>query len=457
MDIKLMDMKRRLLAAIACLFAVTNWAQEVIVIDKNEQNKDIFNYNDPYSLVSLVKFNWIEEITPMDSNSVTHLKEIGMLESVYSFEEVYSPSPLLDEDPDSPNFGEPLTYLDPETGYITFVYPPPPISYYDVDGITRILIFKGEVQNPVTRERYEGIKEIGFAKKYGIDEKYTITMKIPFSYLMRMDGFKALVNLPEEVKDELADLTNERSLFNQIKKDRFAKRRHKVVFEPDTATKDVIKMEYFDPSFQIMSHGFSRFRLPTNSWGEKSKGYNPQGKATKHCFQLPFTSFNEKILADNFEVIDTTVYGRSPLLDEDPSSPNFGEPLTEEDENGNLTFVYPKESYTYYVDFEPKSAYVLLDFNYVDTQNKRNFGILPEQLLLTGAYEDKEHLIFNVYFFEENNRILDKRVELNKFDEFCASLPTYDTLNWRKLIVSQSNSTEGLIEVGSKIWNRQFN
>lgn len=457
MDIKLIGMKRLLLAATAFMFAATNWAQEVIVIDKDEQNKDIFNYDDPYSLVSLVKFNWIEEMTPMDSSSVAHLKNKGLLDSVYSFEEVYSPSPLLDEDPDSPNFGEPLTHEDPETGVISFVYPPVPISYYDVDDITRILLFKGQVQNPVTGEQYSGIKEIGFAKKYEKDKKYTITMKIPFSYLMRMDAFKVLVKLPEDVKQELSDRENESSLFNQIKDDRHSRRLKGLTHERDTARKNVIKMDYFDPCFQIMSHGFSRFRLPKNNWGGKSKGYQPNGIAIKHSFQVPFTSFDEKILANNFDVIDTVIIDTTPLIDEDPNSPNFGEPLTKKDEDGNLTFVYPEESFTYYVDFEPKNAYVLIDFNYMDTENKRNFGQLPEQLLFTGATENKEHLVFNVYFFEENNKAMNKRVELSKFNEFVTSLPAYDTLNWRKLIVSQSNNTEGLIEVDSKTWSKQFN
>lgn len=35
------------------------------------------------------------------------------------------PQPLIDEDPNSPNFGEPLTRIDPATGFEEFVYPPP--------------------------------------------------------------------------------------------------------------------------------------------------------------------------------------------------------------------------------------------------------------------------------------------------------------------------------------------
>lgn len=457
MDVKLNEFRKTGTTLAFCAVAFMGLAQEVVVIDKDQQTASLFNYDDPFSLVSLVKFNWIEEITPMDSNAIQHLKELNWLDSVYYFDGKAVTTPLIDEDPDSPNFGEPLTFEDPETGMITFIYPETPRYYYDVDDITRILLYKGQVLNPITGEKYFGIKEIGFAKKYLNDKKYTVTMKIPFAYLMRMDAFKTIVKLPEEVKKELSDRTNERSLFNQVMEDRLSRREKGLTHERDTARRDVIKMDYYDPCFRIMSHGFSRFRLPKNSWGAESKGYQPSGIAIKHCFQVPFTSFDEKIMKEYFNVTDTTIVDATPLINEDPTSPDFGEPLTKKDENGNLTYVYPEESFTFYVDFEPKNAFVLIDFNYMDAKNKRNFGQLPEQLLFTGATENEEHMVFNVYFFEENIKALNKRVELSKFNEFISSLPTYDKLNWRKLIVSQSNKTEGLLEVGSKTWNKQFN
>lgn len=457
MDVKLNEFKKTVTTLAFCAVAFMDLAQDVVVIDKDEQTTSLFNYDDPFSLVSLVKFNWIEEIKPMDSNAIQHLKELNWLDSVYYFDGKTVTTPLIDEDPDSPNFGEPLTFEDPETGMITFIYPETPRYYYDVDDITRILLYKGQVLNPITGEKYFGIKEIGFAKKYLNDKKYTVTMKIPFAYLMRMDAFKTIVKLPEEVKKELSDRTNERSLFNQVMEDRLSRREKGLTHERDTARRNVIAVDYFDPSFKIMSYGFSRFRLPLNEWGEKAQGYNTHSIAFKHSFETPFTSFDEKIMDKHFNVIDTTIQGLSPLIDDDPNSPNFGEPITEEYEDGTLHYVYPEESFPFYVDFEPRNTYVLLDFTYMDTKHKRNFGLLPEQILFTGAYEDKEHLIFNVYFFEENMVPLNNRVELNKFNQFCADLPTYDKLPWRMQIINSFDNAKDLQEVGSKSWNIQFN
>lgn len=456
MDIKLTTMKKLLITAF-CGFSLLGFTQETIVIDKDNSNQSLFDYNDPFSLVSLVKFNWIEEISGMDQTTIEYLTKKNLIDSVYFFDGEQITSPLITDDPNSPNFGEPVTKVDPQTGIESFVYPAPERTYYDVDDISRILIIKDTVRNFITGEKYFGIKEVGFAKKYESDKKYTVTMRIPFEYLMRMDAFKALVKLPEQVKKELSDKSNERSLFNQVKKDRFERRSRRVMYDLDTAAKNPINMNYVVPAYRIMSHGFTQFRRSRNLAGMESEMYRTNSIAFKHAFDVPFTSFDPKILYDHFEVLDTVFYGRSPLIDEDPNSPTFGEPMTKENENGQLSFVYPKEEYTYHVEFEPASAYVLMDFCYMDERTNRNFGMLPENLIFTGNAGDKEHLIFTVYMYDENLSKWAKRIDMEAYNDFVKSMPTYGQLEWRRILLDQSSGNNTIMKQGSKEWQKQFN
>ncbi|MFZ9028483.1 MAG: hypothetical protein ACO2Z9_05665 [Crocinitomicaceae bacterium] len=447
----------KLLTSIFCGFCLSGLSQETIIIDRDNSNRPIFDYDDPFSLVSLLKFNWIEEINGMDSPTIEYLTKKKLIDSVYFFDGEQITTPLIEEDPKSPGFGEPVTVVDSETGMETFVYPAPERTYYDVDDISRILIIKDTVRNFITGEKYYGIKEVGFAKKYESDKKYTVTMRIPFEYLMRMDAFKALVKLPEEVKKELSDKSNERSLFNQVKKDRYERRSRRIMYQRDTAAKNPIDLNYSLPDYRIMQNGFTRFRRSKNLAGIQSEMYRTNSLAFKHSFDVPFTSSDPKILYSHFEVLDTVFYGRSPLIDEDPNSPTFGEPLTKENENGQLSFVYPKEEYTYHVEFEPESAYLLMDFYYIDGKRSRNFGIVPEHLIFTGDAGDKEHLIFTVYMYDENLDKWGKRIDMEAYNDFVKSIPTYDQLEWRRILLNQASNNNALMRQGSKEWQKQFN
>jgi hypothetical protein len=351
------------------------------VIDKTEQTNALFDYNNPFSLVSLLANNQLNYIHGMDELISDRImsKDTTLILPSYRYKPM-SDSPMINDDPTSENYGEPIiiTNLD---GSQEYKYPDN-VKYYDVTGITRIVVFEDTVQNEDTGERYFGISKLGFAKQYPGSSKYDVVFTLPYQYLAKMDAFKAVVKLSE---DDSKTLVNESSFL----------KKHLHQFAGDYCVADdlagldsLIKhykttcnfselMDAYDQkrSFNYLTvmplaeQYFPSYR--TQDWKRDiTIGYhNPD--------IIPFRSANPEDVIQQFTC--DFKYGEQTSI---PLTDDNGDPITRYDSVlQKMTYVYePREIYFKWVHNENPIIYVLYDFMYHDSKCSGENNVYPEAI-----------------------------------------------------------------------------
>ena len=148
-----------------------------MTIDKNEATNVLFDYNDPFSLVSLLYNNQARAIdmnaTGMDIKTKRKLEKKGWNSTIEKFWDDADSYLIYDE------YGEEVGYSKVDT------------SYYDLFDINRISITMDTVLNKLTGESYIGIDRLSFYKQFEIDGDYYKVFECSYTLLVELNGFKA--------------------------------------------------------------------------------------------------------------------------------------------------------------------------------------------------------------------------------------------------------------------------
>lgn len=176
----------------------------VTIIDKSEETKSIFDYNNPLSLVSIVSQNFDKGYHVLEFDRVkSENPEVKF--NVFIVDRIDElGNPLLKLDP---NTGEPLIVRNPNTGVDEFFIVEPDTVNFDFTDISRVLIFQEQSKN-IKGEIITEIKDVVFAKKYPKSKKYDMVFEISYEKLRKMHGFKIFSKIPQNETDKLINDTN---------------------------------------------------------------------------------------------------------------------------------------------------------------------------------------------------------------------------------------------------------
>ena len=186
----------------------------ISIIDKSDKTKGLFDYSDPFSLMSIISTNKLHDIKPLPFYAEERiLKENPSVQFQHTTPiQQYDAQgqPLLQVDLD----GEPLIRMNPQTGVDEMVPAPPIYHNYDLTEITKIIVFEDTLIDPITNKSYFGIDKIGFAKKYPGSSKFDVVCVLPFELVSKLDGFNIFFKLTQEETKSI--LLNKNSFYQQI-------------------------------------------------------------------------------------------------------------------------------------------------------------------------------------------------------------------------------------------------
>jgi hypothetical protein len=433
-------------------FQPEEFTGEMIIIDRNEKNKALFDSNDPLSLMGLLANNELRQVKFMSPPTADRIRKAGnkLLSVPVPVEEdcffMYM-NPLIDEDPESPDFGEPLERIDPNTGYAEYIYPEIDSFFYDVQDISRIIVFKDTVTNAVTGEKYIGIDRLGFAKKYPGEKKYDVVFTLDYQELVKMDGYKALVRLSDMEKTWLLDSLQ---FLSELEMRANYEVDYLVSQGDNPSGLNNLPCWMMVERADIWFHDFidgARFRqaregfIPESPWGKRSKEFLLS--ASKHVNNdLPFNTLSATEIRDNFKCQVLDLQTDYEVYDDDPTSERFGMPLLKEI-NGKMEKVYQIDSNLIWVDFRPTNVYALLDFNHNMRRNHGRNTILPEILFFTTNKLglNKESSIISFRYNERDQLLLLSDFQNGRgMISGLQNFEDYENLPWRKTLLEEIES-----------------
>ncbi len=339
------------------LWNLTILGQRVCYIDRNEETEILFDDFNPRSLVSILRnnLNYLGYYHPEGiSDSVLAdmtRSERAQLIQLYDQFSVYL---LMDEDPESPGFGEPLIVFD-ENGVASMVYSTPDTMYLDLTNISRMV-----VRDSVFDENSgEYRRRVEFWK----DRKGTLFMAAAFDSdeVLKPEGFHK-IEIANTVWRELimkADeprgvwMESRDSSLNLMQE--WSKRKVYDNFYQMAVLNDY--MEFFSPtyySYYNMSFAPDPALVEKAQMEERSRY---QCQFEDYAAELPFSFalFDSVRIAETFELnnlFDSVYY----LIASDniPLANMYGEDSIRTNELGEVYFVYPPPHKVYYwVDYEP--------------------------------------------------------------------------------------------------------
>ncbi|MDG1913286.1 MAG: GldM family protein [Crocinitomix sp.] len=344
----------------------------VTIIDKTTETKSIFDYNDPFSLVSLVSNNPLLHIRGLDPVALNRIKKENPSIDLPDYEyRGVDMNPLLDEDTESSGFGEPLIVIS-EDGAAEYVYSDDVQRFYDVHDITKLIIYEDTLEHEVTGEKYFGIEKIGFAKKYPGSKKYDVVFTLPYTYLVKSDAFKALVKL--DAKETKMIVSDTSSFYFEINKFlpesgqfNIPKKLKEMAYEEMVYGMSNDEFHYLDVMPSDGSNAlWNNYRVPNIK--DYSNSVHQITIGSVHAQLFPFDYPENEDVINQYKCEYEIYKSDDPLIDGDVTSPNFGEPLVEINElTGEETFVYPADEIEIsYVYNKNPTIYLLYDFMYND-------------------------------------------------------------------------------------------
>lgn len=180
---------------------------QIVVIDKAQNTSAIFDESNPFSMVSLIRQNYIKNAFPMTVLTAERLqaKEANL---PIAFLGVHADFPLIESDSLHANYG----LVKIEDG--NYVYPPRAEYYFEVNDIDRIILFLKDNENQKNGLTINSISHVAFCKKFGDNDKYDVVLSFPFHSNLLDLGIIALQESDEinanrfiKLQNELADST----------------------------------------------------------------------------------------------------------------------------------------------------------------------------------------------------------------------------------------------------------
>lgn len=357
-------------------------AQSYLVIDSSTETSAIFDQEDPRSYMSLLLWNqdYISYFDPVymqpaDLEMLTRKQRFELLKFIGQPGTV----PLIDDDPESENFGNHLI-VEMEGGIQSFVYEAPDTTYTDLKGISRIVLEYKDGDSPFI----DRVTQVTFCKKY--NEKYVPVLRFFDNAILKMDGFQFFSEVDTE-RLTGAKILREVSYWKQLEDSAKA-----------AGDSDAINLDYFPRSGFSGWNGFDHLPKVFRESIEMVDLYQCVCDDSK---RFPFDywygeSLRENqdfldVIFDDFDSITYSVFQDDlPLIELDPNSPNFGEVMLVEDSLGDFSFVYPApEPFFKWVDFVPYKSYAI--HSLVSMEN--GVRSVLEKLIFTAKDESGEHLV----------------------------------------------------------------
>lgn len=369
-----------------------SFGQKITVIDKSKKTAVLFDEENPHSYLSLLNF-WrntqylgyfeFEGISNQDMGKLTPEQR----SSLKKFLGEQSNVPLIDEDINSPTYGEPIIEYDEATDQYSFVYPPVDTTYTDFNGISRIVLEYGSNDGVET----EIIKSVTFCKKYNGD--FVPVFKTSYSSILSVNGFQYMSKVPDTGADILNDSENKMSFWNLFR-------------DSVSRVSDVYYLDYKwlpSPPYVEWIDQYDH-RPDAVEDNREADGFSLIYPMDNGAPSLPFDyklydlvggySSNPEKIEHLFDTVLYEVFENDvPIIDSDPDSPNFGEYLIVTDSLGQLNLLYPPaDTIIYWLEFQP----IYFVMNSLVEEN----GILksvPERLLMVLSDADGVHLAGSMY------------------------------------------------------------
>lgn len=379
-------MRFSLLVAVLCCMSPL-FGQNIKIIDKSKKTAQIFDESDPHSLISLIK---------ADYSTLSYYRKVGISEEdlatltseqrrgLTRFYGEQKDVPLIDQDPNSEYFGEPLIEEDSLTGDLYFVYPPPDTLYTDLNGISRIVL--EYISYDPSGKSVENIFSVTFCKMYS--DTYVPVLRVSGGEILRLSGFEYFAEIGE-VETEMLLSEAKGSYWRQL------------YDSVSYATEDYyLDLNYMPGRFSMMIRN-DYDSIPSVMFLYEILGGDGfhYTDGDDYVARYPFDYFygdSVRYMKDvvgfmkqRFDPVVYTYYqSEYPLIDEDPDSPNFGNYITKEDENGDVLLLYPAPDIDFqWLGFKPRLYWGGV-FN-----DREPFGITPDWMFLVETDGTEQHLV----------------------------------------------------------------
>ncbi len=188
-------------------------AQEYILIDRTAKTEALFNENDPFSFLSVLRGNiQFLEYYHLEGIADSVLQELSAreLSGCYKFRGPWKDIPIVETDPNSENFGEYKIEVLAD-GTQTFVYPPGDTIMIDLNGIERMVVTLNDGIGS-TRDRMERLQ---LWKRY--NGRWAKTFEADAKPLLGMEGLNVLTLLPEKEAQRLQEGPNGTGLWSVLR------------------------------------------------------------------------------------------------------------------------------------------------------------------------------------------------------------------------------------------------
>lgn len=195
------------------VFGYSTLSQGVVVIENTADNAILFDENDPDSFLYFFKSNAhffgylnLEGISYSDMNLLDEEQKKTLVQYIGAPGMV----PLINEDPNSPDFEEYLIVLD-EDGLETYVYDAPDTVTVDLADIARITFNYNEADGSI----WDSITKMTLWKKN--DQAYYQVLSLEGWGTLSFVGFSVIRPLEAGLNDELINPNNPKSMWNVMR------------------------------------------------------------------------------------------------------------------------------------------------------------------------------------------------------------------------------------------------
>lgn len=356
-------------------------AQDVFVIERSDKTEILFDPSNSRSLVQILKQN-LDYLAYFEFAGIleTDLNKLTKEQRSHLIQFIGRPgtTPLFQDDPNLPGFGDPLIVID-ANGLQAFAYEPPDTIYTDLTDLIHIVLdLKAGEGNLIERTT-----AVTFCKSYGGE---TIpVLRCEGNALLKLDGFKVLSAVGSEPQEKLLFAKKE-SYWNQLR---------------DSMLRDY-EPRFGDVHFLLNRYQFGLQRRAPAQLVNLRANLEPQYTCRNSDLisHYPFDFWLAESLKKDAGYLqelqhrfDSVIYSihrsNEPMFDEDPNSPSFGEILIVTRPNGLQEFVYPDpEIIVQWLVYAPKIYKIERLIN-----SKEGFGSELMELLAVQVEGDEEHLV----------------------------------------------------------------
>jgi hypothetical protein len=345
-------------------------AQSVVTINKTKKNAALFDDSTPNSLFGILKSSYenlgyfdVKGMSDSLVNSLSLIERSKLYASTTNEIDV-----MYDEN------GEEQVFYDSLTGMYELKYRYPDTVYTSLDNIEHIVLNIEEGKG----SKFSRINTIEFWRNYNGNMNRVMTISAD---VLSMKGFKYIEEVNENIQAAWLDKSNAHSLWNKMKIAALETRERQRVMDEESEEKD-FHMSFFPPNHDFPFY-FSLMSVATNLKKNPEEITYLQARNYYKTERMPFQfSYGDALSADSnsrlaIESHFTSVkrywfFSLTERYDEDPDSPNYGEQLVIETEDGSLEYAHEDPELIYvWLEYEDVKLYAVKEFLPAKNDNER--------------------------------------------------------------------------------------